>query len=141
MPSATTDAVHPQTHNQTERGVLLTSIEVADFKSFRSITSIEEPVEADRSDARPLIVGPFAPFSAVVGPNGVGKSNLIDAVCFALGERPPNLRVKRLNVILNNLGKAIVRIFLYWADSPLELLKMHQVGIIGVTRDLSTGAQ
>jgi len=106
MPSATTDAVHPQTHHQTERGVLLTSIEVADFKSFRSITSPEDPSEADRSDARPLIVGPFAPFSAVVGPNGVGKSNLIDAVCFALGERPPNLRVKRLNDLISSSNPA-----------------------------------
>ena len=44
------------------------------------------------------LVGPFKTFSAIIGPNGSGKSNLMDAICFVLGEKTSNLRVKKLPV-------------------------------------------
>eukprot|EP01023_Acetabularia_acetabulum_P043104 TRINITY_DN42_c3_g1_i1.p1 TRINITY_DN42_c3_g1~~TRINITY_DN42_c3_g1_i1.p1 ORF type:complete len:153 (-),score=11.13 TRINITY_DN42_c3_g1_i1:2-397(-) len=56
--------------NHEDTGKLI-SLVVRNFKSYR-----------DRK-----IIGPFSPFTAVVGPNGSGKSNLMDAICFVLGER------------------------------------------------------
>jgi structural maintenance of chromosome 1 len=47
---------------------MLNSIEVFNFKSFRGKHNI----------------GPFTSFTGVVGPNGGGKSNVVDAICFAL---------------------------------------------------------
>jgi structural maintenance of chromosome 1 len=46
----------------------LKSIELFNFKSFEGHH----------------VVGPFLPFTAIVGPNGGGKSNILDAVSFAL---------------------------------------------------------
>ncbi|CAJ0944758.1 unnamed protein product, partial [Mesorhabditis belari] len=42
------------------------------------------------------VIGPFYQFTAIIGPNGSGKSNLMDAICFVLGERSNNLRVRKL---------------------------------------------
>ena len=38
------------------------------------------------------VIGPFKDFTCVVGPNGVGKSNLMDAISFVLGARTAQLR-------------------------------------------------
>lgn len=60
-------------------------IEVSGFKSF-----------AERLEL-PLMAG----VTAVVGPNGTGKSNLVDAVRWALGEqRPRVLRAERMEELL-----------------------------------------
>jgi structural maintenance of chromosome 1 len=37
-------------------------------------------------------IGPFTDFSAVIGPNGGGKSNVLDAIAFALGLTIRDLR-------------------------------------------------
>jgi structural maintenance of chromosome 1 len=37
-------------------------------------------------------VGPFTDFTAVIGPNGGGKSNVLDAIAFALGLTIRDLR-------------------------------------------------
>ena len=79
------------------------SLEIENFKSFRG----------------KHYIGPFRPFSAIIGPNGsgksisllhmpiasqyhdfsfLGKSNLMDAISFVLGEKGHNLRVRRLGV-------------------------------------------
>jgi structural maintenance of chromosome 1 len=52
------------------------SIELFNFKSF----SYHEG-----KDIKPLIVGPFTEITGILGPNGVGKSNIFDAIAFALG--------------------------------------------------------
>jgi len=44
-------------------------IEVFNFKSF--------------SDYH--YIGPFLRFTSIIGPNGGGKSNISDAICFVLG--------------------------------------------------------
>ncbi|VDM37316.1 unnamed protein product [Toxocara canis] len=60
-------------------GRLLT-LELEDFKSYKG----------------KHIIGPFAEFTAIIGSNGSGKSNLVDALSFVLGEKAINLRVKKL---------------------------------------------
>ncbi|XP_077268586.1 structural maintenance of chromosomes protein 1A-like isoform X2 [Temnothorax americanus] len=64
--------------------ISLDSIVISNFKSFAGITTI----------------GPLRSFTAIIGQNGSGKSNIMDAISFALGEEPSSLRVK-------NLGKLI----------------------------------
>jgi chromosome segregation ATPase len=54
----------------------LVSVEVSNFKSFsRHAQSVSEHSH---------LIGPFLDRSAIVGPNGVGKSNIFDAIAFAL---------------------------------------------------------
>ncbi|VDK74855.1 unnamed protein product [Litomosoides sigmodontis] len=60
------------------------------------------------------LVGPFKQFTAIIGPNGsgntcLGKSNLMDAMCFVLGEKASNLRVKKLHDLIHGapVGKAV----------------------------------
>ena len=43
-------------------------------------------------------------FSCITGANGVGKSNLLDAVCFAIGDAPARLRVKSLAELSGSPG-------------------------------------
>lgn len=82
----------------------LESIELENFKSFQGKVS----------------VGPFADFTAVIGANGSGKSNIMDAICFAIGVRTQKLRGTNLNDLVNTgvrgeqesstVGKASVRL-------------------------------
>lgn len=51
-------------------------LELENFKSFGSH----------------IVIGPFADFTCVVGQNGAGKSNVMDAICFVLGAASQNLR-------------------------------------------------
>jgi len=46
-------------------------------------------------------------FTCITGENGAGKSNLLDAVSFALGEAPSNLRVKNLSELCGIAGRKI----------------------------------
>ncbi|XP_066594683.1 structural maintenance of chromosomes protein 1A-like [Prorops nasuta] len=64
--------------------LFLRQIEVECFKSFK---------------AR-IVIGPFDRFTCIVGPNGHGKSNIVDAVNFVLGEKVNKLRVKCLNDLI-----------------------------------------
>ncbi len=44
--------------------------------------------------------------NSIVGPNGVGKSNIVEAIIFCLGERSPkNLRVSNFNELIYNFRK------------------------------------
>ncbi len=54
--------------NKQEAPFQLCSIELFNFKSF----------EGNH------VVGPFLPFTSIVGPNGGGKSNILDAIAFGL---------------------------------------------------------
>jgi len=47
----------------------ISCLEVYNFKSFRDYQYI----------------GPFLQFTSIIGPNGGGKSNISDAICFVFG--------------------------------------------------------
>ncbi|KAI5132023.1 structural maintenance of chromosome 1 [Nematocida ausubeli] len=51
------------------------NMKILSFKTYRKVESI-----------------PFSPFTCIVGPNGVGKSNLVDALLFVLGASPHEIR-------------------------------------------------
>ena len=53
----------------------LVSIEVDNFKSFSGSANADQGSHT---------IGPFTQFTGIIGPNGVGKSNIFDAVAFAL---------------------------------------------------------
>uniref|UniRef100_A0A3Q1EZ96 Structural maintenance of chromosomes protein n=1 Tax=Acanthochromis polyacanthus TaxID=80966 RepID=A0A3Q1EZ96_9TELE len=59
--------------------VYLKQIEVENFKSWRG----------------KQVIGPFMRFNCIIGTNGSGKSNVMDALSFAMGERATALRVKQ----------------------------------------------
>lgn len=51
-----------------------------------------------------VIVGPFKGFTAIIGTNGSGKSNLMDAISFVLGVRTAQLRGNQLrDLVYRNL--------------------------------------
>lgn len=51
-----------------------------------------------------VIVGPFRGFTAIIGTNGSGKSNLMDAISFVLGVRTSQLRGNQLrDLVYRNL--------------------------------------
>jgi structural maintenance of chromosome 1 len=57
----------------------LISIELENFKSFG-----ESPTETQDDAQKSHIIGPFTNFTGIIGPNGTGKSNIFDAIAFAL---------------------------------------------------------
>ena len=68
----------------------ITNITMKGFKSFARKTSVQFPVD----------------FSVVVGRNGSGKSNIVDALCFVLGTaRSKVMRVKNSAELIFNGGK------------------------------------
>ena len=77
----------------------LKRLELENFKSYKGFQ----------------VIGPFKRFTAIIGPNGAGKllyhspkirsiflaagkSNLMDAISFVLGEKTQHLRVRNLKV-------------------------------------------
>ncbi|XP_070827903.1 structural maintenance of chromosomes protein 1B [Chaetodon trifascialis] len=65
--------------------VYLKELHVKNFKSWRG----------------DQVIGPFMPFSCIIGTNGSGKSNVMDALSFAMGERTASLRVKNLRDLIH----------------------------------------
>ncbi|XP_071347064.1 structural maintenance of chromosomes protein 1B isoform X2 [Trachinotus anak] len=63
----------------------LKQIDVENFKSWRG----------------KQVIGPFMRFNCIIGTNGSGKSNVMDALSFAMGERPAALRVKHLRDLVH----------------------------------------
>lgn len=61
-------------------------IEVDNFKSYRG----------------QQLIGPFYDFTAVVGANGSGKSNLMDAISFVLGVKTAQLRGTLKELLYSN---------------------------------------
>jgi structural maintenance of chromosome 4 len=48
------------------------------------------------------VIGPFdSHFNCVIGPNGNGKSNIIDAVCFVFGFKSSKLRQDSLSSLIH----------------------------------------
>ena len=50
-------------------------------------------------------IGPFNDFTCIVGPNGGGKSNIIDALCFVLDISMEEMRIDNwVNLITKKFG-------------------------------------
>ncbi|TRY54525.1 hypothetical protein DNTS_033392 [Danionella cerebrum] len=71
----------------------LRQLEVENFKSWRG----------------KQIIGPFKRFCCVIGTNGSGKSNVMDALGFVMGERAVNLRVKHARDLIHgaHIGRPV----------------------------------
>lgn len=91
-----------------------------------------------------VVVGPFKGFTAVIGTNGSGKSNLMDAISFVLGVRTSQLRGNQLrDLVYRNLEdpsddvsqrRAHVKLFYRISDSPVEEVEfMRSVTISGAS--------
>ncbi|XP_074489832.1 structural maintenance of chromosomes protein 1B [Sebastes fasciatus] len=83
----------------------LKQIDIENFKSWRGNT----------------VIGPFMRFSCIIGTNGSGKSNVMDALSFAMGERVAYLRVKHLKDLIYgaHIGQPVVdtaRVALRYCD-------------------------
>lgn len=89
-----------------------------------------------------VIVGPFKGFTAVIGTNGSGKSNLMDAISFVLGVRTTQLRGNQLrDLVYRNLEdsdddpstrKAFVKL-VYEMDDGAEKEFMRSVTLAGAS--------
>ncbi|MCP9258845.1 Structural maintenance of chromosomes protein 1A [Dirofilaria immitis] len=84
------------------------------------------------------IVGPFKQFTAIIGPNGSGKSNLMDAMCFVLGEKASNLRVKKLHDLIHGapVGKAVANrchVTMNYEDDDGNMRALHEYRVDGKT--------
>ncbi|XP_022611922.1 structural maintenance of chromosomes protein 1B-like [Seriola dumerili] len=71
----------------------LKQIDIENFKSWRGTQ----------------VIGPFMQFNCIIGTNGSGKSNVMDALSFAMGERAASLRVKHLRDLVHgaHVGKPV----------------------------------
>uniref|UniRef100_A0A3Q3B7N5 Structural maintenance of chromosomes protein 1B-like n=1 Tax=Kryptolebias marmoratus TaxID=37003 RepID=A0A3Q3B7N5_KRYMA len=63
----------------------LKQLDVENFKSWRG----------------KQVIGPFMQFNCIIGTNGSGKSNVMDALSFAMGERAAALRVRHLRDLVH----------------------------------------
>ncbi|CAK9796361.1 Structural maintenance of chromosomes protein 1A [Anthophora quadrimaculata] len=64
--------------------VQLERIIIFNFKSFRG----------------KVVIGPIKSFTAIIGANGSGKSNIMDAISFVMGEKAKKLRVNQLSELI-----------------------------------------
>jgi len=78
------------------------------------------------------IIGPFTDLTAIIGSNGSGKSNLMDAVSFALCVKSQKLRAKNASLLIscldsqsdaeeNHLIKAYVKLIFKSRDDDSEM--------------------
>uniref|UniRef100_A0A8D0A5J5 Structural maintenance of chromosomes protein 1B-like n=1 Tax=Sander lucioperca TaxID=283035 RepID=A0A8D0A5J5_SANLU len=72
----------------------LKQIDIENFKSWRG----------------KKVIGPFMRFNCIIGTNGSGKSNVMDALSFAMGERAASLRVKHLKDLIHgaHIGRPVL---------------------------------
>src|SRR5882762_924673 len=90
----------------------LTKIKLAGFKSFVDPTTVLLPSQ----------------LTAIVGPNGCGKSNIIDAVCWVMGESSAKyLRGELLTDVIFNGSSARKPV----GQASIELVFDNQDGSLG----------
>ncbi|XP_068579160.1 structural maintenance of chromosomes protein 1B isoform X2 [Cebidichthys violaceus] len=83
----------------------LKQIDIENFKSWRGKN----------------VIGPFMRFNCIIGTNGSGKSNVMDALSFAMAERVASLRVKHLRDLIHgaHMGQPVLeaaRVALRYCD-------------------------
>ncbi|XP_054633264.1 structural maintenance of chromosomes protein 1B isoform X2 [Dunckerocampus dactyliophorus] len=98
---------------------ILRQIEVENFKSWRG----------------KQVIGPFIGFNCIIGTNGSGKSNVMDAISFAIGEKGTSLRVKRLSDLIHgaHIGQPVsesARVaLLYQDDLDKEIVFCRSISV------------
>ena len=103
----------------------LKSVKLSGFKSFVDPTTVSFPSQ----------------LTSIVGPNGCGKSNIIDAVRWVLGESSAkNLRsIKMSEVVFNGsasrkaVSRASVELFfdnVFWSGNPTGLIKSYGLPLL-----------
>lgn len=91
-----------------------------------------------------VVIGPFKSFTAIIGTNGSGKSNVMDAISFVLGVRTAQLRGNQLrDLVYRNLEdptddasrrKATVKLIYCQKEEPLtEIEFMRSVTVGGAS--------
>uniref|UniRef100_A0A8D0A7S4 Structural maintenance of chromosomes protein 1B-like n=1 Tax=Sander lucioperca TaxID=283035 RepID=A0A8D0A7S4_SANLU len=104
----------------------LKQIDIENFKSWRG----------------KKVIGPFMRFNCIIGTNGSGKSNVMDALSFAMGERAASLRVKHLKDLIHgaHIGRPVLdtaRVAMrYCDDDDKETIFCRS--IIGTQHDTNT---
>lgn len=97
--------------------LIIDRIEVENFKSYFGKHTI----------------GPFHKnFTSIIGPNGHGKSNMIDAILFTFGKRAKKLRFKKASELIHrslgneNLPFAQVTIVFVWIEDDFNLSSLKK---------------
>ncbi|CAG9322583.1 unnamed protein product [Blepharisma stoltei] len=77
-------------------------------------------------------IGPFLDFTAIIGPNGGGKSNIMDAISFVLGVRSADLRATNLKELVyrkenekvsDNCRSTYVELYFYTEEDEQIIFK------------------
>uniref|UniRef100_A0A671LYU1 Structural maintenance of chromosomes protein n=1 Tax=Sinocyclocheilus anshuiensis TaxID=1608454 RepID=A0A671LYU1_9TELE len=95
----------------------LKQLDVENFKSWRGKQTI----------------GPFKRFNCIIGTNGSGKSNVMDALGFVMGERAVNLRVKHTRDLIHgaHIGKPLSTFasvsMIYCGDNNEEIIFSRRI--------------
>ncbi|KAK3931182.1 Structural maintenance of chromosomes protein 1A [Frankliniella fusca] len=101
-------------------GVVLHLVELKNFKTYEG----------------KVTVGPLKSFMSVIGPNGTGKSNLLDAILFALGVKLTDLRVKKPRELIHgaSTGKPVSK------EAYVTAVFKHEDGTFSKFKRLSSSS-
>ena len=87
-----------------------------------------------------VVVGPFMGFTAIIGTNGSGKSNLMDAISFVLGVKTSQLRGNQLrDLVYRNLEdpsddpsrrRAHVKLVYRQSDDPVDEIEFTRAVMV-----------
>ena len=100
--------------------MFIKNLKLIDFKSYKD--SLE--------------IGPFHPYlNGIIGPNGIGKSNILDAILFVFGEKAISMRSKKLMQLICSTNE---RTSLFASSSIfLFLVKNKSINFFKKIKELS----
>lgn len=83
--------------------IFMGPVSIIDYSKMAKINKLV--IKGFKSFQRKTAIPFFPGMTAVVGENGTGKSNIIDAISFVLGRRSSKLRAERMEKLIFNGGK------------------------------------
>jgi structural maintenance of chromosome 4 len=94
---------HPFTTTEKKMSAAATMEETVSTQSPKRLMIAKLVLENFKSYAGVKEIGPFHKcFSSIVGANGSGKSNVIDAMLFVFGKRAKKLRLNKVSELIHN---------------------------------------